>query len=143
MIRLFSMIGAIAILGSTSLAMPQPASAKEQCHPAYDDVCVPAALSGRHSWTIPVEKGFKTQALCIKLGSWTGENPIVIEWDGRYAARKIKAKGHTNAVMVRVKQGKQPGYLRVYSPGSSSIEHEWSTCNTGMASNIENLTWGQ
>lgn len=139
--RLFGMMGAIALLGTSSLAMPRTTSANEQCHGAYDDICVPAQLSGRHTWNIPVEQGFKTKALCIKLGSWTGENPLVIEWNGRYAARKIAAKGHSNAVMVQVKQGKAPGKLKVYSPGSSHVTWKWSPCNTGMASNIENLTW--
>jgi hypothetical protein len=143
MVRLFSRVAAIAILGSTSLAMPQRALAEKQCHPAYNDICVPAKLSGHQTWKIPVEKGFKTQALCIKLGSWEGENPLVIEWDGRYAARKIKANGHTNAVMMRIKQGKTPGNLKVYSPGSNDLTWEWSTCNTGMASNIENMTWAE
>lgn len=140
---IFSSLALPIALLTSSLALTRPGEASDRCHPAYDDVCVPVQLSRGKTWNIRVESGFKTRPLCIKLGSWDGENPIVIEWGDRYAARKIKANGHSNAVMVRVKQAKQPGTLRVYSPSSRSIDYEWSTCNTGMASNIENLRWNR
>ncbi len=140
MIRLFSALGAMAILGSSVVIAPQTL-AEEECHPAYRDVCVPVNLRGAKK--IHVEKGTRTKPLCIKLGSWTGENPVVIEWNGRYAAKAIKAKGYSNAVMVRVRHGKKPGYLRVYSPRSyhNDMSWEWSNCNTGMANNISTMKW--
>lgn len=138
MIRPTLAMAAIASLGA-SLLLPPVATARQDCHPAYRDVCVPKRQVNKK---IAVDKGFKTKALCILLGSWTGENPVIIEWNGRYATRKIEAKGHSSAVMIRVKQGREPGYLKVYSPGSRrTVAHEWSTCSTAMASNIENMNW--
>ncbi len=121
------------------LSVPQP-SAAEDCHPAYSDLCV----SPNRGWltSIAVPPGGGAKALCLELGTWKGENPVILEWDGEYAARKVMGvNGKNNAVFVRVKLNKQGGALRVYSPGSYRVTPHWRTCSSTIANNTEHLQW--
>ncbi len=132
----FAVLGLVA--GAT--AFPQSALTKKDCHAAYSDVCL--RVGNYHQPTIAVQAGTQGRALCIVLGEWEGENPVVLEWNGKYAARKIGGvAGRSNAIAVRVQQGKVPATIKVYSPGSDSVEHHWQSCTTKLASNIENLQW--
>lgn len=138
--RLFSAFATCAlVLGVTVL--PKPSLAQERCHSAYSDVCVD--MNSRPDTTIGVNAGTSGRALCVVLGEWQGDNPVVLEWNGKYAARKIGGvAGRSNAVAVRVQAGKVPTSIKVYSPGSPyQIEHYWTSCSTKLARNIENLQW--
>ncbi|NJM57869.1 MAG: hypothetical protein HC857_11160 [Synechococcales cyanobacterium RU_4_20] len=126
------------VVGAT--VAPKPALTEEDCHTAYADVCIP--VGDYHQPPISVKAGTQGRALCVVLGEWQGDNPVVLEWNGKYAARKIGGvAGRSNAVAVRVQEGKVPTSIKVYSPESGRIEHHWTSCSTKLARNIENLQW--
>ena len=92
-------------------------------------ISVPANQSGR--------------GLCVILGKWEGENHVILDWNGKYAARKVTGvQGRDNAVSIRLQRQRETTSIRVYSPMTgNSFDYEWKPCSTKMASNIENMKW--
>lgn len=137
--RRFALL-AVVLLAAGVTSVPKVSQA-QACHPAFSDICAPVN-PGRRTISVPAEQSGK--GLCIILGEWQGENPIILEWNGKYAARKVTGvEGRANAVSIRLQRQREATSIRLYSPmtGDRLTNYEWKPCSTAMASNIENMKW--
>ena len=109
----FLCLTAISVSLSSLLAGAASAKSlefKQSCKPelANTHSCLEELPSFSYNLILPSDY---SQALCLSLGAWTGENRVVVEWDGLQISQSLSAQGEPQFLQPERRSGRSSGIL--------------------------------